>query len=64
MKVSCGSWIVVRRATGETVAEIFSARTAAAVNRAQYDVLCAYQYLTELNRRLKATPAQQPTEPQ
>ena len=54
MKVSCGSWIVVSIATGEAVAELFSAKAAQHVNRDKYRVACAYQYLTDLNRKLKA----------
>ena len=54
MKVSCGSWIVVSIATGEAVAKLFSAQAAQHVNRDKYRVACAYQYLTDLNRKLKA----------
>ena len=54
MKVSCGSWIVVSIATGEAVAELFSARTVQHINRDKYRVACAHQYLTDLNRKLKA----------
>lgn len=53
MKVSCGSWIVVSIATGEAVAELYNTRALGAINRDKFRVLCAYQYLTELNRKLK-----------
>ena len=57
MKVSCGSWIVVSIATGEAVVELFSAQATQHVNRDKYRVACAYQYLTELNRKVKAANA-------
>jgi hypothetical protein len=57
MKVSCGSWIVVNLATGEAVAELFSAQAAQHVNRDKYRVACAHSYLTDLNRKVKAANA-------
>jgi hypothetical protein len=57
MKVSCGSWIIVNIATGEAIVELFSAKAAQHVNRDKYRVACAYQYLTELHRKVKAANA-------
>jgi len=57
MKVSCGSWIVVNIATGETVVELFNAKTLQHINRDKYRVMCAHQYLTELHRKVKAANA-------
>lgn len=49
-----GSWIVVCKATNVAVLETFNPRVASAINRDKYDVLTAYDYLTQLNARLKA----------
>jgi hypothetical protein len=51
--MKCGSWIVVDKTTGLAVIELFNHKLAMAVNRQRYDVQCAYQYLTELNKRLR-----------
>lgn len=49
-----GSWVVVDRGMRKVVLETYSARTAAAINTARYEVLTAHAYLCELNRRIKA----------
>jgi len=45
----CGSWIVVRRSTGEAVLETFERRTAEAINQDLYEVRTAAQHLASLN---------------
>lgn len=50
----CGSWIVVRRATGESVLETYSPAVAAAVNQAAYATFTALQWLCAVNRAIKA----------
>ena len=47
------SWIIVSRATGQPVLETFSSRTAAAVDRARYEVLPALQWLQRFNASVK-----------
>ena len=55
--VSCNSFVVVRKATGEAVLETYSPETAAAINLDKYEVLTAYEYLTAFNRKLKESRA-------
>jgi hypothetical protein len=52
----CGSWIVVRRATGESVLEIFKANraTAESVNHAAYVVFTAAQWLGAFNAAIRS----------
>lgn len=51
----CGSWIVVRRATGESVLEIFKAEraTAARINPAAYVIFTAAQWLGAFNAAIR-----------
>ena len=44
----CGSWVVVDRATGQSVLETFDRKTAEAINQDRYQVLTALQYLAAL----------------
>jgi hypothetical protein len=53
----CGSWIVVRRATGESVLETFSARQAGAINQEAYAVFTAARWLGAFNAAIKANAA-------
>ena len=46
----CGSWIVVDRATGGAVVEIWERSTVEKVNQNKYEVKTAAQYLGGLNR--------------
>ncbi len=46
---NCGSWIVVRRSSGEVLLETFSRRTAEAINQDLYEVRTALQHLVSLN---------------
>lgn len=50
----CGSWIVVSRATGESVLETFSRRIAEAINQEKYEVLTALQWLQRFNAKIKS----------
>lgn len=50
----CNSWIIVSKATGKAVAELFSRELVALVNRERYEVKCAYDYLTALNKQIKS----------
>ena len=45
----CGSWIVVSRATGKAVAEIFERRNVERVNLDKYEIQTAAQWLAKLN---------------
>ena len=51
----CGSWIVVRRATGEIVLEIFRQhrKTAEAINQSAYTVFTAAQWLGAYNAAIR-----------
>jgi len=53
MTVSCNSWVVVSKATGEAVLETFSRKVADRVDRGRYDVLTAYDYLVRLNATVR-----------
>lgn len=50
----CGSWIVVRKGTLESVFETFSRAVAAKVNGESYDVLTAADYLGQFNASVRA----------
>jgi hypothetical protein len=47
----CGSWIIVSIETGKSVFETFSATVANSINTQKYKAVCAYDYLTSLNKR-------------
>ena len=49
----CGSWIIVRRATGEPVLETFERATAERVNQTAYAVFTAAQWLGAMNKAIK-----------
>jgi hypothetical protein len=51
----CGSWVVVRRATGEAVLETFSRQLAERVNLDAYQVLTALDWLERLNQPARRT---------
>jgi hypothetical protein len=46
----CGSWVVVSRATGKAVIEIFERRNAERLNFDKYELQTAAQWLANLNR--------------
>ena len=46
----CGSWVVVSRATGKAVIEIFERRNAERLNFDKYELQTATQWLANLNR--------------
>jgi hypothetical protein len=48
----CGSWIIVRRGTLESVAEIFTRAIVERVNFNAYEALPASDYLARLNASL------------
>jgi hypothetical protein len=50
----CNSWIIISKQTGKAVAELYRRDLVALVNRERYEVKCAYEYLTALNRQIKA----------
>lgn len=50
----CGSWVIVRRDTGQGVLETFSRAVAERVNAASYEVLTTADYLGALNARIRA----------
>ncbi len=45
----CGSWVVVRRATGKSVLETFSRSVAERINQAAYEVVTAAEWLGRVN---------------
>lgn len=47
------SWVVVSKATGQAVCELFDQRNVARINRAAYDVIEIATYLASLNRRVE-----------
>lgn len=49
----CGSWTIVRRATGEAILETFERTTAERVNQERYEVLTTLQWLIRFNARIK-----------
>ena len=51
LEPNCGSWIVVRRATGEAVLETYSRQVAEAINQDRYEVVTALSWLQSLNRQ-------------
>ena len=51
--IRSNSWIVVNRSTGEAVLETFSEKVTAAINTKKYQVLTAYDYLCNLNSKIK-----------
>jgi hypothetical protein len=46
----CGSWVIVDRATGDSVLETFSRSLAEKINQDRYEVVTAAQWLARLNR--------------
>lgn len=44
------SWIVVDRATGAAVVELFTERAASAINTERYEVVPALAWLQQLNK--------------
>mgnify|MGYP003636751572 FL=1 len=48
----CGSWVVVSRATGKAVIEIFERRNAERLNFDKYELQTAAQWLANLNKGL------------
>lgn len=49
----CGSWIAVRRETGEAVYETYSRSVAEKINQEKYEVLAAPQWLVRINGRAR-----------
>ena len=49
--VSCNSWVVVCRATGQAVMETYQHSVAEKVNQTKYEVLTAYAWLVRISRR-------------
>jgi len=49
----CGSWIIVDRATGESVFETFERATAERVNQDRYEVLTALQWHVRFNNSIR-----------
>ena len=50
----CGSWIVVRKGTMDSVIELFDRRAAELVNADRYDVLTAADYLARFNASVRS----------
>ncbi len=49
----CGSWVIVNRATGESVLETFSRAVAERVNQDSYEVMTAAEWLGRVNRKVR-----------
>lgn len=50
----CGSWIIVRRGTLESVAEFFDRRPVERVNFDRYEALTAADYLGRKNAQIRS----------
>lgn len=50
---SCNSWVIVRRGTLDSVAEVYERSTVAKINFAKYEPLTALDYLQRRNRQIK-----------
>lgn len=50
---NCNSWIIVRRGTLDSVAEVYERSTVARVNFAKYEALTALDYLQRRNRQIR-----------
>ena len=48
------SWVITRKSDGDVVMETFSKSVASKINTNKYDVTPIYQYLTELNKKVKS----------
>ena len=48
------SWVITRKSDGDVVMETFSKSVASKINTDKYDVTPIYQYLTELNKKVKS----------
>ena len=48
------SWVITRKSDGDIVMETFSKSVASKINTDKYDVTPIYQYLTELNKKVKS----------
>ena len=48
------SWVITRKSDGAVIMEIFSKSVACKINTNKYDVTPIYQYLTELNKKVKS----------
>ena len=51
------SWIIVRRSDGAAILETWNPTIVAALNLARYEALTAYDYLCQLNARIKEARA-------
>lgn len=51
------SWIIIRKATGEVVAEWYDKQRVDALNRDKYHAVPAMEYLGELNRMVREANA-------
>lgn len=49
------SLVITRKSNGDVVMETFSKSVASKINTDKYDVTPIYQYLTELNKKMKST---------
>ena len=47
----CGSWIIIDRASGRAVRELYQRANVARINAAKYMALTAFDYLASLNRK-------------
>lgn len=53
LEPDCGSWVVVRRATGEAVLETYDRKVAEAINQERYKVVTALSWLQSLNQTIR-----------
>jgi len=51
------SWVIVRKATGETIAETYLKHVAEAINKEKYTAVPIIDYLNSLNKEIKAGAA-------
>jgi hypothetical protein len=51
--IRSNSWIIVNRSTSEAILETWSEKVTAAINTKKYQVMTAYDYLCNLNSKIK-----------
>lgn len=49
------SWVIVERATGKVITELFEKRNVDRLNRSKYEAIPIGQYLASVNRAARAT---------
>ena len=56
------SWVIVSKATGQSVLEIFSSRVACSINTNGYQVISAHAWMVRINRLIKTSGGKHPSD--